>query len=43
MTRFQNHGSTDIDQPPTAVSREDTRDETNTTTIRDTLVNYYST
>ena len=37
------HADMDIDQPPTAVTREDTTDETNATTIRNTLINYYST
>ena len=33
----------ETDQPPTAITREDTTYETDGTIIRDTLVNYYST
>lgn len=33
----------EMDQPPTAVTREDTTYETDATIIRDTLVSYYST
>ena len=34
---------TEVDQPPIALTREDTTYETDATIIRNTLVNYYST
>ena len=34
---------TEEDQPPTAVIRDDTTNQTDATIIRDTLVNHYST